>query len=252
MQYKAGESVLVNPDEAKSPPFIGRIKEIIKMSATDDDDIEITVAWFYRPEEAVGGRKTFHGEREVFSSDHLDTVHKNTVIGKCRVHTLKKYEALAQVTDQDFFSRFNYKPANKEFEPDRVPVYCICEQPYNPDKKMVLCDGCEEWFHVECVNETQASVDSKPSWFCPDCKAEGKADTAAAKKARLDGGSELNFNQPPFVNPGLAAAGLSGQVMLAAPGAGLVAPNLQPQLGGAPNALMQPGLMQLGQGLGGF
>ena len=37
------------------------------------------------------------------------------------------------------------QPATKEFKPDRVPVYCVCEMPYNPDQFMVMCTICEEW-----------------------------------------------------------------------------------------------------------
>ena len=37
------------------------------------------------------------------------------------------------------------QPGKKEFEPDQVPVYCNCEQPYNPDKPMINCETCEDW-----------------------------------------------------------------------------------------------------------
>lgn len=42
------------------------------------------------------------------------------------------------------------QPATKEFKPDRVPVYCKCEMPYNPDQFMVMCIQCEEW----CVSSS--------------------------------------------------------------------------------------------------
>lgn len=38
------------------------------------------------------------------------------------------------------------QPAEKLFEPDRVPVFCRCEMPYNPDQFMVCCDTCTEWW----------------------------------------------------------------------------------------------------------
>lgn len=34
---------------------------------------------------------------------------------------------------------------SQSFEPERVPVYCLCELPDNPDKPMVMCEQCEEW-----------------------------------------------------------------------------------------------------------
>jgi hypothetical protein len=37
------------------------------------------------------------------------------------------------------------QPAQRIFEPPKVPVFCVCEMPYNPDKFMVQCDQCTEW-----------------------------------------------------------------------------------------------------------
>lgn len=104
----------------------------------------------------------------MFSSDHTDWCHKNTVIGKCKVHTLRKYESLPNVSDHDYFTRFHYKPAKREFEPDRVPVYCNCEMPYNPDKAMIMCDTCEEWYHPECIN-LGAEALRKQQFVCKEC-----------------------------------------------------------------------------------
>lgn len=53
--------------------------------------------------------QAFHGEKELFASDHVDFVHKNTVLGKCRVMTLKKYQELPTVGEHDYFARFTYK-----------------------------------------------------------------------------------------------------------------------------------------------
>jgi hypothetical protein len=38
------------------------------------EGVQVRVSWFYRPEEAHGGRKAFHGEKELFTSDHYDWV----------------------------------------------------------------------------------------------------------------------------------------------------------------------------------
>lgn len=38
-----------------------------------------------------GGRRAFHGERELYRSDHKDVIHSQTVLGRCCVHTLDKY-----------------------------------------------------------------------------------------------------------------------------------------------------------------
>lgn len=36
-----------------------------------------------------------------------------------------------------------------------TPSFCKCAQPYNPDRFMAMCDGCEEWHHPECIAASQ-------------------------------------------------------------------------------------------------
>jgi len=64
--------------------------------------------------------QAFHGDKELFNSDHEDIVHKNTIIGKCNVHSLRSYENLRQIGDNDFFARFSYKVYLKTVDSVRV------------------------------------------------------------------------------------------------------------------------------------
>ena len=121
-----------------SPPR--RISEIVKEPNGEE---QCHVSWYYRPEEARGGRKAFHGDKELFTSDHYDWVAKSSINGHCSVHKLREYQQLTEVTDNDYYTRFSYKASKGEFKPDKVPVYCTCEMPYNPDLFMVECESCE-------------------------------------------------------------------------------------------------------------
>ena len=67
------------------------------------------MSWYYRPEEARGGRKAFHGDKELFTSDHYDWVAKSSINGHCSVHKLREYQQLTEVTDNDYYTRFSYK-----------------------------------------------------------------------------------------------------------------------------------------------
>ncbi len=111
--------------------------------------VEVMVQWYYRPEDAIGGRKGFHGERELFLSDHKDWVAPDSINDKCQVHTLQQYQSLHVVSDADYFCRFSYNIKKAEYRPARVPVYCVCEMPYNPDRFMVECEACTDWIHPE-------------------------------------------------------------------------------------------------------
>eukprot|EP00982_Pelagococcus_subviridis_P010429 30996-Pelagococcus_subviridis.AAC.8 len=72
--------------------------------------VEVMVQWYYRPEDAIGGRKGFHGERELFLSDHKDWVAPDSINDKCQVHTLKQYQSLHVVSDVDYFCRRSIAP----------------------------------------------------------------------------------------------------------------------------------------------
>lgn len=178
--YTVGDTVLVRGTDSYLP-YIGKIKEIALGSSKNE---KCLMAWFYRPEEAEGGRKQFHGERELFRSDHVDWVNANTITDACQVHSLKTYQTLKEVESNDFFTRFTYQPATKEFKPDRVPVYCVCEMPYNPDQFMVMCTRCEEWYHPKCLGFDHEHIESMPDFICQ------QRGCAAAEEAANDENGE--------------------------------------------------------------
>jgi len=148
-----------------------------------DGEVRLQVTWFYRPEEARGGRKAFHGEKELFQSDHYDYVPSGSINEKCNVHTLRAYQNLGVVSELDYFTRFIYKAAKGEFKPDRVPVYCVCEMPFNPDLFMVECEGCEEWHHPECLRLTRKEVETMAHFVCPECTKRHLSNSS--KKMRI-------------------------------------------------------------------
>ena len=67
-------------------------EEFISMSHVMIYDIHGIILLFRFPLE-----QRFHGEKELFDSDHADEVHKGTIIGKAFVHSLKKYEVFTML-----------------------------------------------------------------------------------------------------------------------------------------------------------
>lgn len=49
--------------------------------------------------------QAFHGEKELFASDHCDEVLRETIIGKCFVHKLKKYQVRLSANARDVVHR---------------------------------------------------------------------------------------------------------------------------------------------------
>lgn len=46
-------------------------------------------------------------------------------------------------------------------------LLCVCKTPNDPNKMMIECDACNEWYHPVCVGRSQ--TDDFSSWFCADC-----------------------------------------------------------------------------------
>ncbi|OEL26977.1 Chromatin remodeling protein EBS [Dichanthelium oligosanthes] len=187
---RAGDCVLMRPSDSDNQPYVARVE---KMEADGRGSVRVRVRWYYRPEESKGGRRQFHGAKELFLSDHFDLQSAHTIEGKCIVHSFKNYTKLDNVGPEDFFCRFEYKAATGSFTPDRVAVYCKCEMPYNPDDLMVQCDICKDWyaclfqrfvhankyedinlgmFHPSCMGMTIEQAKKLDHFVCSDCVKE--------------------------------------------------------------------------------
>ena len=165
--FQVNDAVVVKaPGEPDNGGYVGKIVSL----RVRDGQAMARVCWFYRPEETRGGARAFHGSKELFASDHYDWVSVDAIDAKCRVYSLKEYQNLESVNDDDYYARFLYKSKEGSFRPEEVPVFCVCAQPYNPDRLMVECERCEDWFHPECVAETRESVTTELTWMCPVCR----------------------------------------------------------------------------------
>ncbi|XP_051147170.1 chromatin remodeling protein SHL-like isoform X3 [Andrographis paniculata] len=160
----------MRPADSSNPSYVARVEKI--EAGSRGTNVRIHVRWYYRPEESIGGRRPFHGSKELFLSDHFDVQSADTIEGKCTVHSFKNYAKLDAVENDDFFCRFEYNSISGAFNPDRVAVYCKCEMPHNPDELMVQCEGCTDWFHPTCMDITPEEAESLDHFYCHTCSSE--------------------------------------------------------------------------------
>ncbi|KAK1353440.1 Chromatin remodeling protein EBS [Heracleum sosnowskyi] len=165
---RAGDCVLIKPSQPDKRPSVALVD---KLETDMEGDLMVKLRWYYRPEEASFGRRQFHGAKELLLSDHYETQSANTMEGKCIVHSFLDYTKLENIGAGDYYSRFEYKVGTKEVTPSRVPVYCKCEMPYNPDCLMMQCDGCKKWFHPGCVKMTTAQALQLSNYMCDECSS---------------------------------------------------------------------------------
>ncbi|CAL0333735.1 unnamed protein product [Lupinus luteus] len=165
---KVGDNVLLRPSDTTNPPWVAIVEKIEKDKW---NNVKVLVRWYYRPEDSIGGRRKFHGEKELFLSDHYDVQNTHAFEGKCVVHSFQDYTKLENVTAEDYYCRFEYKAVTGAFNPDRVAVYCKCEMPYNPDELMVQCDQCKDWYHPECMGMTIEETKKLELFVCSECSS---------------------------------------------------------------------------------
>ena len=112
----------MRPSDTSKPPYVARVEMI---EQDNRNNVKVRVRWYYRPEESIGGRRQFHGAKELFLSDHYDVQSAHTIEGKCVVHSFKNYTKLENVGAEDYYCRFEYKAASGAFTPDRVAVWVV-------------------------------------------------------------------------------------------------------------------------------
>jgi PHD-finger len=74
-------------------------------------------------------------------------------------------------------------------EAPAVELYCVCRQPWDENAlcAMIGCDGCEGWFHPQCIGKSldilsDLTLQAK-KFFCPDC--EQKASLPPKLRAKM-------------------------------------------------------------------
>ncbi|KAI5792412.1 hypothetical protein DFH27DRAFT_516936 [Peziza echinospora] len=77
----------------------------------------------------------------------------------------------------------NSLPITPPFDPNQ-PVYCICRKP-DSGKWMIGCDGCDDWFHGECIHIPEIDGDLVEQYYCPSCTRLGRGETSWKRKCRL-------------------------------------------------------------------
>mmetsp|Transcript_15164 Transcript_15164/g.38468 ORF Transcript_15164/g.38468 Transcript_15164/m.38468 type:complete len:195 (+) Transcript_15164:215-799(+) len=160
-RYKVGDNVFLKAAEGE-PSFLAKIGAI--------ETGRFLAQWWYRPEDVTGGRQGWHGLKEVFRSNLKDWNNIECVEGLARVHSLEEYERLPEVNRSDFFSRLTYNPGKGTYKPDLISVFCVCEQPYNPDKAMIECKSCFDWFHLTCIGLSAEEAASIDAYTCKQCR----------------------------------------------------------------------------------
>ena len=72
--------------------------------------------------------------------------------------------------------RANYNPIQKSLEPpfNSWEAFCACLKPLNPNLLYIKCDGCNKWYHPECMGLTEDEATLKEEFYCIGCQQKAK------------------------------------------------------------------------------
>ncbi|KAK9451612.1 uncharacterized protein V1518DRAFT_20146 [Limtongia smithiae] len=155
-KFSIGDYVFVNHDNVLTAavitdPSLYWIGRVLEIRAIDKSNVYIRLFWMYWPSELPGGRKYYHGNKELVASQHMDLIDAMTVSAKATVVHWIEDNNEYNTKMSDLFWRQRYDSSSQELMPLRK--HCRCKKYYNPDKVMVWCTSCHNWLHEECVIE---------------------------------------------------------------------------------------------------
>lgn len=69
-------------------------------------------------------------------------------------------------------------------EDDRI--YCVCQQLYDPERMMIACDRCDNWYHNDCVGIDDDDVEIVDQFICPNCASSPSLSSLPSLLLRTD------------------------------------------------------------------
>lgn len=65
------------------------------------------------------------------------------------------------------------KATSKKRKQKVIQLFCICQQEYDDEREYMGCDGCNDWFHRECLRMSTKLFDrlqdTPGPWYCKKC-----------------------------------------------------------------------------------
>ncbi|KAH0566161.1 hypothetical protein GP486_000443 [Trichoglossum hirsutum] len=154
--FRVGQSVFINHSDITQGTDLSEADlhdfwaaEVVEIRANDAQHVYLRVAWYYWPEELPGGRRYYHGMKELVASNHMEIIQATTVAGHASIRRWKENNSSEEL--DGFFWRQRLNIITKKLTP--VEKYCICDRAHNPDKVMIGCANphCRKWLHSECI-----------------------------------------------------------------------------------------------------
>ncbi|XP_025095806.1 E3 ubiquitin-protein ligase UHRF1-like isoform X2 [Pomacea canaliculata] len=100
-----------------------------------------------------------------------------------------------QLTKKDLMLDPSASPAKRQNKPEcdhcqdnprrkcKHCACCVCGGKNEPEKQ-VMCDECDQAYHLECLNPPLTAVPQEDEWYCPECKNDENEVVKAGEKLK--------------------------------------------------------------------
>ncbi|KAM9933291.1 hypothetical protein OXX80_007092 [Metschnikowia pulcherrima] len=88
---------------------------------------------------------------------------------------------------EDIAKQYKKFSAAPKFNLNSEELFCICRKPDVDGELMIICDGCEEWFHTKCMKVENNFTQLFDKFFCKFCQWKGDGVTRWNRKCRQPG-----------------------------------------------------------------
>ena len=101
-KYCVGDSAYFQPDQSGNSPYVGKILSMWqKKGSTGIECMELSVLWFYRPENISPEKIAFHKphSQELYLSKVVDKNSMQSIVGKCNVLSFSEFNLACEGSD---------------------------------------------------------------------------------------------------------------------------------------------------------
>lgn len=190
-------------DGDTSSQWKGQIHEV---RALDENHVYLRVSWLMRPmADLPGGARQHHGKFELVPSTDMDIIDAKCINGPLLIKHWDEYKEDDDREGSDYYWRQSYDRVRGKLSECRN--ICKCKRPQNPDRQIVQCASCKDWFHAKCIE--QAILDNYLERNPGSDAANGNSengDTQLHPKAKAKAKKPQGFKDPDIYTAGPAEA----------------------------------------------
>lgn len=190
-------------DREPQEPIPDWVAKVLECRAFDEEHVFLRVLWLYRPEDLPNGRSPWHGANEVFPSNNMQIIDAMTVTDMAK-GLLKWDEKAGDVVEKGLLVwRQPCKVAVKGTEVTttvlgKLPTYCVCREPANPDRRLIQCGKCKNRLHDTCIESETAkrvAAEGLQKSEAPAAEDDGQAVSGTERKENEEEGEDEHEEQ---------------------------------------------------------